>query len=185
MTNCDIQGIYQKYSTHLLAFIRQQVRDVNVADDLLQEVFLKTMESCLRDQEIKNLKSWLFYVTRNTIIDFYRQQKKTIQEEDYINLNHLNSADFQQILSGEISDMIHLLPKEYADALIWSDIEGIPQKDIAVRLDISLSGAKSRVQRARQKLRELFFECCDVELDAQGNIISCEIKSTCTPLLSK
>jgi len=182
---CDIHSIYQKYSTHLLAFIRQQIKDDSTANDVLQEVFLKTMESCIRDKEIRNLKSWLFYVTRNTIIDYFRLQNKIIQEEDYINLNHLNSSDFQQILSEDVADMISLLPEEYALPLQWSDIDGIPQKDIAQKLDISLPGAKSRIQRARKKLRDQFFECCDIEFDAQGNIISCEIKSHCTPLLEK
>lgn len=183
--NCDIHHIYQKYNTHLLAFIRQQIRDESTANDVLQEVFLKTMESCLKDKDIKNIKSWLFHVTRNTIVDYFRLQNKNIKEEDYINLNHLNSADFQQILSEDVVDMISLLPEEYALPLQWSDIEGIPQQEIANKLDISLPGAKSRVQRARKKLRELFFECCDIEFDTQGNIVSCEIKSHCTPLLEK
>lgn len=183
--NCDIHHIYQKYNSHLFAFIRQQIKDESTANDVLQEVFLKTMESCLKDRDIQNLKSWLFYVTRNTIIDYFRRQSKNIREEDYINLNHLNSADFQQILSEDVADMISLLPKEYALPLQWSDIDGIPQKDIAEKLNISLPGAKSRIQRARKKLRELFFECCDMEFDAQGNIVSCEIKSHCTPLLEK
>ena len=183
--NCDIHHIYQKYNSHLFAFIRQQIKDESTANDVLQEVFLKTMESCLKDRDIQNLKSWLFYVTRNTIIDYFRLQNKDIQEEDYINLNHMNSADFQQILSEDVGDMINLLPEEYALPLGWSDIDGLPQKDIADKLNISLPGAKSRIQRARKKLRDLFFECCDMEFDAQGNIISCEIKSHCTPLLEK
>ena len=182
---CDIHSIYQKYSTHLLVFIRQQIKDESTADDVLQEVFLKAMESCLRDTEIRNLKSWLFFVARNTIVDYFRLQNKSIQEDDYINLNHLNSIDFQQILSEDIADMIDLLPEEYATPLKLSDIEGIPQKEIAEKLEISLPGAKSRVQRARRKLRDLFYECCDMKFDTQGNIISCEIKSHCTPLLEK
>ncbi|NOU60733.1 RNA polymerase sigma factor SigZ [Marinifilum caeruleilacunae] len=183
--NCDIHHIYQRYSSHLLAFIRQQIKDSSTADDLLQEVFLRTMESCISEKNIKNLKSWLFQVTRNTIVDYYRAQNKTFQEQDYIIHNHFNSPDFQQILSEDIADMIELLPEEYAVPLRWSDIEGIPQKEIADKLNIGLPGAKSRIQRARKKLRDLFYECCDIELDAQGNIISCEIKSHCTPLLEK
>lgn len=182
---CDIHSIYQQYSTHLLAFIRQQIKDESTADDVLQEVFLKAMESCLRDKEIRNLKSWLFFVARNTIIDYFRRQNKAIQEDDYINQNHLNSPAFQQLLSEDIADMIDLLPEEYAIPLKLSDIEGMPQKEIANKLEISLPGAKSRVQRARKKLKDLFYECCDMEFDAQGNIVSCEIKSHCTPLLEK
>jgi RNA polymerase sigma-70 factor (ECF subfamily) len=182
---CEIHDIYQKYSSHLLAFIKQQIKDESTADDVLQEVFLKTMETCLRERDIKNLKSWLFQVTRNTIVDYYRKQNKVIQDEDYISINHINSESFQQILSEDIAAMIDLLPEEYALPLKWGDIDGMQQKDIAEKLGISLPGAKSRIQRARKKLHSLFFECCDVELDSQGNIISCVIKSHCTPLLDR
>lgn len=65
-------------------------------------------------------------------------------------------------------------------SLICTQVKGIiAQKEIAHRLGISLSGARSGVQRAHQKLREVIVECCLLELDSQGQLISMEIKDSC------
>jgi RNA polymerase sigma-70 factor (ECF subfamily) len=80
--------------------------------------------------------------------------------------------------------MIELLPKEYAKPLMLSDIDKIPQKDIAKQLNLELSATKMRIQRARIKLRALFVDCCHIEFDKQGNFIGCSIKEFCEPLQS-
>jgi RNA polymerase sigma-70 factor, ECF subfamily len=69
--------------------------------------------------------------------------------------------------------MIEALPAIYRDALIMTDLEGLSQKALAEKLGISISGAKSRVQRAREKLKEEILNCCQYEFDKYGNIISC------------
>ena len=53
------------------------------------------------------------------------------------------------------------------------DFEGMSQKEYADRLGISISGAKSRVQRAREKLKDLILKCCDYQFDKYGNVIKC------------
>ena len=67
--------------------------------------------------------------------------------------------------------MIAALPDPYREALILSEYQGLSQKDVADRLGISLSGAKSRVQRARRQLREMFLACCHFEMDRRGRIL--------------
>jgi RNA polymerase sigma-70 factor (ECF subfamily) len=69
--------------------------------------------------------------------------------------------------------MIDSLPPVYRDALIMADLEGISQKKIAEKFNLSLSGAKSRVQRARTLLKDLILKCCNYEFDRYGNIINC------------
>ena len=78
--------------------------------------------------------------------------------------------------------MIQLLPKDYANPLMLSDIDKIPQKEIAKQLNLELSATKMRIQRARTKLRSLFVECCHLEYDKQGNFTGCSIKASCDPL---
>lgn len=67
--------------------------------------------------------------------------------------------------------MVELLPKPYREAMRLADFEGLSQQEIADRMGISLSGAKSRVQRARQQLREMILDCCHVERDRRGNVV--------------
>jgi RNA polymerase sigma-70 factor (ECF subfamily) len=70
--------------------------------------------------------------------------------------------------------MIGLLPETIGDALRMYEIEGLSQAEIANRLGISLSGAKSRVQRGRRRLDELLRDSCRFELDRRGNVIACQ-----------
>lgn len=60
---------------------------------------------------------------------------------------------------------------EHIEALIYADIEKRKLKDIAVQLAIPLPTVKSRIQRARTKLRQVFFKCCVFEFDCRGHII--------------
>jgi RNA polymerase sigma-70 factor (ECF subfamily) len=70
--------------------------------------------------------------------------------------------------------MVEQLPEPYRTALKLADLEGLSQQDIADREGISLSGAKSRVQRARRQLGDMIRDCCRVERDARGNVIDYE-----------
>ena len=70
-----------------------------------------------------------------------------------------------------LSRMIELLPEPYRAALRSADIEGLTHQELAERAGISLTAAKSRVRRGRQQLREMIFDCCNVERDARGRVM--------------
>ncbi len=74
-------------------------------------------------------------------------------------------------LTPSINHFIEQLPEPYREAITLTELQGMKQKDLAVKLGISLSGAKSRVQRARKMLKDLFFECCHFEFDRYGTVI--------------
>jgi RNA polymerase sigma-70 factor (ECF subfamily) len=62
------------------------------------------------------------------------------------------------------------LTEIYRITLTLSEIEGLPQQQVAERLGLSLSGAKSRIQRGREKLRQRLLDCCDIETGRVGII---------------
>jgi RNA polymerase sigma-70 factor (ECF subfamily) len=70
--------------------------------------------------------------------------------------------------------MIYSLPERYREALILTEFDGLTQKELAERVGISLSGAKSRVQRGREMLKGMLHECCRFEFDRRGRVIECE-----------
>jgi RNA polymerase sigma-70 factor (ECF subfamily) len=70
--------------------------------------------------------------------------------------------------------MIRTLPEPYRDALVLTEFEGLTQKEMAARLGISLSGAKSRVQRGREQLKRMLLARCEFEFDRLGRIIDCK-----------
>jgi RNA polymerase sigma-70 factor (ECF subfamily) len=70
--------------------------------------------------------------------------------------------------------MVQSLPETYRQAIVLSEFEGLTQKELAARLDLSLSGAKSRVQRGRAQLKKMLLDCCRFEFDRRGTVIECE-----------
>jgi RNA polymerase sigma-70 factor (ECF subfamily) len=75
---------------------------------------------------------------------------------------------------GWLPELIDDLPATYRDAVRLHEIEGLSQQAVADRLGLSLSGAKSRVQRGRERLRAELERCCSFELDRRGNVLDYE-----------
>jgi RNA polymerase sigma-70 factor (ECF subfamily) len=160
---------WKNHKKQLKFYIDRQVDEPDIVEDILQEVYIKASIN-LQQLKIKgSLKSWLYRITRNTIVDYYR--KRTNFEElpdeiaseikDPIEENH-------KALASCIKPLLQELPDKYRIPLELSELEGMSQKDIAIKLGLSLSGAKSRIQRGRVKLREIMLTCCDFEISKGG-----------------
>src|SRR2546423_8933278 len=76
----------------------------------------------------------------------------------------------KELIPG-IKVMVDSLPADYREALYLTEYQGLTQRELAERLGLSFSGAKSRVQRAREKLKQMLLECCHFELDRRGHVI--------------
>ncbi len=180
---CNINEVVQEFYDYLKSYIQGRVKDQSLAEDIVQEVMVKLIESHQKEKEIKNIKAWLFQVSRNTIYDYYKRNNLVFNESEDWNLEEEEDSELSKILvSDYVIPMVQLLPDDYATPLMLSDIDKIPQKEIAKRLNLKLSAVKMRIQRARTKLGALFVECCHIEYDKQGNFIGCTIKNCCEPL---
>jgi RNA polymerase sigma-70 factor, ECF subfamily len=181
-TNCDVPSLWLEHKNELRNFIFKRVRDKDLTDDILQEVLLKVYSFCISKSGVKNIRSWLFQIAQNSIIDHHRKQSKFSNQEELpeIGIEDENLA-FKEALEY-ISPMLDFLPEKYSTPLKLADIEGLKQAEIAKRLNLTLSATKARIQRARLLLKEEFITCCHFETDSQGEIISFEIKESCKPL---
>jgi len=167
-----VEFIWKEFSEKLRGFIAKRVNDPMLVDDILQDVFLKIHTNLDNLKNLAKVKSWIYQITRNAIIDYYRSHR--INSELPENLagpedNLLLNAS--QKLAGSLKEMIKLLPPQYREALLLTEFGGMKQADLAKKLGISLSGAKSRVQRGRRMLKELLYQCCHFEFDRRGMII--------------
>lgn len=180
---CNLNEVIQEFYNFLKAYILGKVKNKQVAEDIVQEVMIKLVEAHQKSPQVDNIKAWLFQVSRNTIFDYF---KKHNIEANFDNDWKIESDDSNEnskvIVADYIIPMIEMLPSTYAVALKMSDIDNIPQKDIATKLGLGLSATKMRIQRARIKLKELFIECCDIEYDKNGAFAGCVIKKHCKPL---
>jgi len=172
-----LEKIWGEYRTALKAFLHSKIANPADVDDVLQDILIKTHKNMGQIRSHDSIKSWLFQVANNTIIDFYRSSAKNndLKEDDLWFSEE--EAEIKSELSQCIEPFIHSLPESSAELLTAIDIQGESQKQYAESLGISYSTLKSRVQKARTELRGLFDNCCHMKLDAQGNLMDYEEKS--------
>jgi len=168
----DTGAIWTKYSPRLKHFIRNRLSDESSTDDVLQEVFKKIHLHIGTLQDETKVERWIYSITRNTIIDHYRSRKIEEAVPQYIPVSDkLPEKIDAKTGCISIKAIIESLPQPYARALLMTEFEGLTQKELAQRLGISISGAKSRVQRARKMLKAKLAECCRIEYDRHGTIV--------------
>jgi RNA polymerase sigma-70 factor (ECF subfamily) len=184
----ELQQDWNAVRERLHGFILRRISDPHDAEDLLQDVLVKMHGSLRNVKDHSRVQAWAYQITRNAITDYYRQARSSRREmlDDPDTLSaELESRDAERELAVCLEPMIRRLPVHYRDAVVMADLEGTTQREVATRLGISLSGAKSRVQRGREKLREMLHECCMFELDRQGVVVGfrprCEPDVACEP----
>ncbi|RDV17059.1 RNA polymerase sigma factor SigZ [Pontibacter diazotrophicus] len=180
-----VAPVFLAYEAQLRGFVQKRVQDKEEANDILQQLYLKLYKNCEQLQEVHNLKAWLYQITRNTVYDFFREssRRQPLGAEAELPEEELPEQARHEV-EALVEPLINLLPLEYAEPLRMSELEGISQKEIAERLGISYSGAKSRIQRGREKLKQLFLECCHLEFSHNGQVISAQVKASCSGSLS-
>jgi len=170
----DITQIWQEHHDKLLAFIRKQVKQKEVAEDLLHDVFLKIRDKIGQLKDHEKLQSWMFQLTRNVVIDYFRKQSRQTdpawddENETEREKNRMDEAE------NWIGSYILNLPENYREAVVLYELEGKSIADIADQLQISYTNARARVQRGRQTLKKNLLDCCTFHVDAYGNIIDYE-----------
>lgn len=165
------------FQTELLGYVAKRVKDKALAEDIVHDVFLKVQMKSTQVRDDNKVLGWIYQVTRNTIIDHFRFQSRIVNAADVdweSDKQYLN-----QCVERCLTEKLATLPEKYRQALELSDVQGLSQLELAKRLNISYSGAKSRIQRARQMLKEMMDKEYHVKLDNYGNVIRCENRVPC------
>jgi len=174
------ENVWQEFNIKLKQFIIKRVPDEQSAEDILQDVFVKIHTHIEMLKDGHKLQSWIYQITRNAVYDYYRDRRITAGISETLDLpEEPGENDVERMLALSLKEMVDCLPDVYRQALILTEYEGLTQKELARRLGLSFSGAKSRVQRAREKLREMLLECCHLEFDRRGRIIDYYPKCAC------
>lgn len=165
----------------LRKFVARRIGNQADVDDVLQEVLLKIHRSASSLQDGNNFFAWVYTIARNAIIDHYRKRRPTISIDQAVTASFDAAEDPPEPdAMGEIAEclrpFLRHLPEKYRDPLILADLDGMSQADLAVKLGLSLSGAKSRVQRAREHLKTMLLECCRIEFNAAGRVVGYQCK---------
>lgn len=166
-----IAKIWVNFNHEIKAYVTRRIGEQALVDDIVQDVFLKLMNNISSLDELNDIQPYLYKIARNTIADHFRLLKKNKvlqQRSDLI----IEDSGLNEIISEHcVIPFINNLKPIYKEALMLSEIQKIPQNKLAEHLNISYSGAKSRVQRGREKLKEMLIECCDFKSDKYGNLL--------------
>ncbi|HEX8673145.1 MAG TPA: RNA polymerase sigma factor SigZ [Longimicrobium sp.] len=160
---------WTEFHDGLHGFLLRRVRDPDVADDLLQDVFLKVHTQLAGLRDPGRLHPWMYRVARNAIADHFRARRDATPLSEALPAPE-RERDAVAELAPCIRALVSRLPSADREALELTDLGDLTQTELAHRLGISPSGAKSRVQRARTRLKEAVLACCAVYLDATGSV---------------
>ncbi|PSR52760.1 RNA polymerase subunit sigma [Adhaeribacter arboris] len=175
--NHSIHAIWLDLHQELKKFIFKKVKDADSSQDILQEVFLKIHSKIHTLRDYKKLTSWVYQLTRHAIADHFRRLQNYQVIDDSFDLPE---QEKQEELYSRLSNCIHFkiekLPEDYKQAVLLTTFQNYSQLELADYFGISYSGAKSRVQRAKDKLKIMILDCPNVEtdkvkklMDFQGN----------------
>jgi len=172
----DTTSVWTGFSRSMHRYLLRRVKNRHDADDLLQEIFIKIHLKLPTLTRQESLPAWVWQLTRHTLLDHYKKHRPAhspVDQAEYLPTESM-PQDFNQAMAECIRPFIDLLPPAQREALKLADLEMLSQKKLAEQWGISHSGAKSRVQRARGDLQDLFLQCCAIEADGYGNITSVE-----------
>ncbi len=166
--------IWNDFSESLNRYIYSYVKDTSIADDLLQETFIKIHLNLDKIKNVKSLKSWIYRIAHNIVMDYFKKQSKI--KDDFIieNYSEVEEENTEHSHKDCLKPLINNLLDIYKEALMLSEINGLKQNEVAKKLNISLSGAKSRIQRGRKLLKNGFIDCCNFKLNESGYLYGSE-----------
>ncbi len=171
---------FSEIRSELLTYLSRYVGDPAIAEDILQETFIKALE---RDQQKKqespnNMAAWLFRVAKNAAIDHHRRQNRQRDINSQLEeLPDILSIDDENNAGEELANCLrkfteHNLPTIYADTLIATQFEDKTLQGLAEENQLSLSAIKSRASRGRKLLKEKLLQCCEIELSHEQKVLS-------------
>jgi len=165
-----LMSAWLAHETELRGYLRHRSGFHDETDDLLQEVFIRALRQDVQFCVIENPRAWLFQVARNILADRFRQSHEHVPLPEDIPEVVLDEAPAVDSLSQCLPRVLSELSANDRLAITFCDIEGNSQQALAEHLGISLPGAKSRIQRARLRLREHLVGACQVRFDDKGYV---------------
>jgi len=187
--------IYDQYYSRVRKFILALVKDEWVADDLIQETFLKVQQNIESLRDPSRLSSWIFRIAYNLCQDHFRQLKRSRKEES---IDQEEMGDFKEALiqkgpdiqkeleqrqMGEcVQNQINLLPESLRTVLVLFDIMEFSHQESADILGITVKNVKVRLHRARKRLKTILEDKCAFERDERNVLICTPARNTETTL---
>lgn len=168
-----IASAWNAYERELLAYLRHRLPDADAAADVLQDVFVKAMRQGQGFCRLDNPRAWLFQVARNALADRARTAHPAEPLPEGADEPAAPPAETiapVDALTVCLARTLGELPADDAAILRACDLGGQTVRDFAEAHALSLPAAKSRLLRARQRLRQRLTTACRVSFDVDGSV---------------
>lgn len=163
----DFEALYAQYNSKVMGYIRTRVQRWADAEDLCADVFEKVQRKMEGfDPSKASVGTWLFTITRNTVIDYYRRRKpfeeldENISDDSEVDEGLLNSEAL-----SELAGALRALPEELRDLIVLRYYDGKPLTEIAEIMGLSYGAVKLRHQSALAKLRTALKDTVPISYD--------------------
>ena len=158
--------IWEAYYLELYFFVLKRVQNVDTANDLVQNIFIKIHKNLETLKNSQKAKQWVFQIARNEILDFHKQRK---EELDASRLDDESLEDQFEVICC-FDKFMDELPEKYKVVINSVYVEGKKLSQIATEQNLSLANVKARVRRGKQYLKEKLINCCKYNLDENGKL---------------
>jgi RNA polymerase sigma-70 factor (ECF subfamily) len=153
----NVRRLVVEQIPHLRRYARALLRDPTDADDLVQDCLTRAMGRLHLWQPGTNMRRWLFTILHNQYINQAKRRKNRPDDETLVQSESIAIPPSQE--SGmaifDLGRALELLPEEQRQVVLLVGLEGLAYREAAEVLDVPLGTVMSRLNRGRQKLREL------------------------------
>lgn len=164
--NGDLQQaalLFDRYNVRIYNFLARMTFDVQVAEDLTQNVFLRMIKYRNSYREGHAFQSWIYQIARNVFSDHYQLHKN--RHAGFVDVEKMGDqlADTEEsFMQDEREKILHqslaLLNEEQRELLVLTRFQHMKYEEVAVMMDTTVANIKVKVHRAIQKLREHYFQ---------------------------
>lgn len=156
--------LVSRYETKVYNLALRMVRNPEDAEDVLQDTFLRAYRGIKSFQGASTFSTWIYRITANSaLMRLRKKQLPTVSIEDQderetpVSIADWTPGPVERLLTQELQhemdEAIEALPPEFRQVFILRDVEELSNAEVAEILDLSVAAVKSRLHRARLKVR--------------------------------
>lgn len=157
----DLESLMRTYGNDVLRTAYMYVKDIHTAEDIFQEVFIKVNNHLHTFQGNSTIKTWIIRITINTCKDYLKSaySRHTVPMEEFVEDNLSTEEDFSNLEREEtikgVKEAVMELPEHYKDVIMCVYFQELSMEQSAKLLDVPIGTIKSRLKRAKEKLKEI------------------------------
>lgn len=157
----DIETLMRQYGNDVLRTAYMYVKDIHTAEDIFQDVFIKVNQKLSSFEGNSSIKTWIIRITINTCKDYLKSawNRRVVPMMDYQEDAIISETDYEEVEKQDTKELIKKsvlsLPAKYKDVVLCIYFQDMTITEAARALNIAEGTAKSRLSRARQKLKSI------------------------------